>query len=489
MSEEVNGKRKLEENGEKDESSSKKTKIVEEKPAGTLLFSGLTNYHERNDQQVTKSPSIKWSPVRFDSLDGVRIRDVSTCSNSFHWLAISEDYKVYAWGFNAKGQLGVNDCTYRSNPTLIQSLSGYKIVAVATGKHHSLFLTDEGDVFSCGDNSHGECGVGNGKDQTITQPRRIDYDGSPIVKIACGGEFSLILNEDGVVYSFGHPEYGQLGHGTENKEIAKKKEVFHFQYFPKPVPSFREVDPDNGEVTYHGQPRIVDIACGVNHCCAIDDDTRLFTWGFGGYGRLGHNDTKNELFPRLMRCWHRITGRADGGITKIYCGSQFTMVQTTVPKCVLLFGQINLNGEANMYPKFVDDLNGWNVRHIVCGQRGYTACADDSIIACQCSPGYGTLGMGESRKSSAAPMILKSLQDVYAYRCGLGYMHATFIVRDETTKDKAAIEKFPSITIDDFIETAEEEAPKKGGKGKKGAAAVKGRGGKAAKAGGKGKKK
>lgn len=489
MSTELNGKRKLSENEEKQENSSKKARTIEEQPAGVLLFSGLTNYNERNDPKISKNPAIKWSPIRFDSLDGIRIREVSSGSVSYHWFAISEDYKVYAWGFNSKGELGLNDCVYRSNPTLVESLSGYKIVAIATGRHHSLFLTDNGIVLSCGDNSHGECGVGS-KEQAVLKPKRVDYDNLPIVRIACGAEFSLVLSEDGVVYSFGHPEYGQLGHGTENKEIAAKKEVFHYQYSPKPIESYREIDADNGEVTHHGQPHVVEIACGVNHCCAIDNQTRLFTWGFGGYGRLGHNDTRNEFFPRLMRCWYRITGRADGGITKVSCGSQFNMVQTTVPKCTLLFGQINLSGEANMYPKFVEDLNGWNVRHIVCGQRGYTVCADNSVIACHGSPGYGTLGMGEKQKSSAPPILVKTLKDVYTYRCGLGYMHATFIVRDDTEKDKAAIEKFPSVTLDDVTDALEETAPKKGAasKGKKGAAAAtKGKGGKATR--GKGKKK
>ena len=37
------------------------------------------------------------------------------------------------------------------------------------------------------------------------------YKGQPIVKVACGGDFSMILDCKGTLHSFGHPEYSQLG--------------------------------------------------------------------------------------------------------------------------------------------------------------------------------------------------------------------------------------------------------------------------------------
>lgn len=221
------------------------------------------------------------------------------------------------------------------------------------------------------------------------------------------------------------------------------------------ISNFIEID--DGEVISHGQPVITYIDVGPNHCCAIDDQQRLFTWGFGGYGRLGHNDTKNELQPRLMRCWYRVTGRADGGVTRVWCGGQFNLVDTIVDKCKYMFGQFHRNAEANMYPKFLEDLQGWNVRHVVCGQFGYTICADDSVIASAPSPGYGTLAMGVNKKSSASPMLITTLKDLKCLRSGLGYMHACFIVRDKTDQDRVNIEKFPTMTFEEATEEAEEE--------------------------------
>ena len=56
-------------------------------------------------------------------------------------FAVSDEGHVYGWGRNEKGQLGIGDAKDRKCPTLVKELTGYKIVSVATGRNHSLFLT------------------------------------------------------------------------------------------------------------------------------------------------------------------------------------------------------------------------------------------------------------------------------------------------------------------------------------------------------------
>lgn len=44
---------------------------------------------------------------------------------------------------------------------------------------------------------------------------------------------------------------------------------------------------------------IHDIACGANHCLAIDSlGTTIYSWGNGQGGRLGHGDETGEYMPR-----------------------------------------------------------------------------------------------------------------------------------------------------------------------------------------------
>lgn len=54
----------------------------------------------------------------------------------------------------------------------------------------------------------------------------------------------------------------------------------------------------------------------------LDSRKRVFSWGFGGYGRLGHQDTKDELVPRLLQFFCTSAGR---GVKSVHCGSSYSM--------------------------------------------------------------------------------------------------------------------------------------------------------------------
>ena len=56
-----------------------------------------------------------------------------------------------------------------------------------------------------------------------------------------------------------------------------------------------EKDAKSKEVTPLPAPKIIKISCGPNHTVAVDENKKVFSWGFGGYGRLGHSETADEL--------------------------------------------------------------------------------------------------------------------------------------------------------------------------------------------------
>ena len=47
--------------------------------------------------------------------------------------------------------------------------------------------------------------------------------------------------------------------------------------------------------------RVRDIACGSSHSAAITSSGELYTWGCGEYGRLGHGDNVTQLRPKQVR--------------------------------------------------------------------------------------------------------------------------------------------------------------------------------------------
>lgn len=137
---------------------------------------------------------------------------------------------MYSFGRNQFGQLGHSKLETYNKPKKIKELENVNIIQVACGKNHSLFLTDTGVVYACGDMTSGQLGIGTTKQQTVTKPIRIQYDGSPIVKIGCGADFSAILDIDGNLYTFGNPEFGQLGKESKlNNQIHSTNLCFVFK--------------------------------------------------------------------------------------------------------------------------------------------------------------------------------------------------------------------------------------------------------------------
>lgn len=90
------------------------------------------------------------------------------------------------------------------------------------------------------------------------------------------------------------------------------------------------------------------------------------------------------------------------GVCSVTCGSTFSLAITDLGG-LFLFGQTKRTGEANMYPKPVHDLTGWNIHHVAAGFTSIIIAADDSVISWGGAPTYGELGLGDFTKSTSVP--------------------------------------------------------------------------------------
>ena len=82
-------------------------------------------------------------------------------------------------------------------------------------------------------------------------------------RVECGGEFSVFVNDNGIIMSCGRGDAGALGHG-EYKDCLK----------PKLIEALLSQD-------------VIAVSCGVAHVVALMSDSCVFAWGAGGQGRLG----------------------------------------------------------------------------------------------------------------------------------------------------------------------------------------------------------
>ncbi|MGC9314310.1 MAG: T9SS type A sorting domain-containing protein [bacterium] len=181
-----------------------------------------------------------------------------------------------------------------------------EIKAVSAGAAHSLVLMEDGSVYSWGANSDGQLGTGDTFESHV--PVRVrDITGSgylgEIVDISAGNGFSLALAEDSTVYAWGANDYGQLGNGT---------------ILPSSLPV--QVVDSSGTSSLS---RIVAISGGSYGCLALDVSGGIWSWGSNREGALGRGDS--DLDP------HPIPGRVlfSAGaplleVADIACGSMFS---------------------------------------------------------------------------------------------------------------------------------------------------------------------
>ncbi|KAF1794231.1 SKP1/BTB/POZ domain [Phytophthora cactorum] len=132
-----------------------------------------------------------------------------------HTAIVTEDGAIYTFGRNDYGQLGLGHKLHMARPTLIESLSRMRITQVACGCYHTLALSDDGKVFPFGRNNHGQLGLETSMD--CLSPQLIStLRNKTVVKVAAGFYHSVCL--------VGTPKGGHTptkGSGTLGGDLRK----------------------------------------------------------------------------------------------------------------------------------------------------------------------------------------------------------------------------------------------------------------------------
>eukprot|EP00898_Chlorokybus_atmophyticus_P004696 jgi/Chlat1/5227/Chrsp33S05078 len=86
-----------------------------------------------------------------------------------HTIAVTESGSLYTFGWSKYGQLGHGNFDDHLTPHVLEALRAERISQVAGGWRHTVALTDEGKLYSWGWNKFGQLGVGNNDDQCSPQ--------------------------------------------------------------------------------------------------------------------------------------------------------------------------------------------------------------------------------------------------------------------------------------------------------------------------------
>jgi len=182
--------------------------------------------------------------------------------------------KIYDWGYNASGQLGIGNTIQQNSPIQMGNDSNW--LSISADWSFALAIKSDGTLWGWGDNSHGQLGIGNTIQQNSPVQIGIDHNWA---KIVCGEHFSLALKTDGSLWAWGRNLHGQLGTGDTIE-----------QHLPTLISNNKWV--------------AISSDAGSFSSAAIKYDGSLWAWGSNLYGTLGLGDTLDRFSPTQIGSDH-----------------------------------------------------------------------------------------------------------------------------------------------------------------------------------------
>eukprot|EP01017_Pseudomicrothorax_dubius_P009399 TRINITY_DN13185_c0_g1_i1.p1 TRINITY_DN13185_c0_g1~~TRINITY_DN13185_c0_g1_i1.p1 ORF type:complete len:598 (+),score=138.05 TRINITY_DN13185_c0_g1_i1:64-1857(+) len=326
------------------------------------------------------------APTCLESLTGREIDGLATgVDHSFAWSLRSGE--VYAWGNGKHGKLGFGDEGARATPQLLGVFKeaityGFKVVGMACGDQHSLALVETPDakkLFVWGNGGH--CQLGLDYTDDVPEPHQIDPDpwSTGLQALSARHTFSAVLTTGGEVFTWGSGEFGRLGYRTETKQ----------QRLPRLVSDLRKV-------------KVVKLALGSYHVAVADNLGLLYTWGRGINGQLGHGSIANEEAPR------QVAALKDQQVVTVACGENHTVALTKAGfVCAWgagAHGQLGLGDLLKQnVPVSIEALEGQQIIDLSCGRRHTLALTRLGRVYAWGSNESGQLGYDGDTPSFSGP--------------------------------------------------------------------------------------
>ncbi|NWY74179.1 RPGR regulator, partial [Erithacus rubecula] len=286
-----------------------------------------------------------------------------------HTAIITGKGKLYMFGSNDWGQLGLGSKNTVSKPTCVKALKPEKPKLAVCGRNHTLVYTEKGNVYAAGGNSEGQLGLGDTEERTTFHLISFFTNQHKIKQLSAGSYTSAAVTEDGQLFVWGDNSEGQIGLASEaSVSIPCKVDI------GKPI-SF--------------------VSCGYYHSALITGDGELYTFGEPVNGKLG-------LFPEQLKN-NRVPQPVLGimeKVKKVACGGEHTVVMTEKAVYTFGLGQYGQLGHGTFVfessvPKPVKHLKRHKIHNIACGENHTAVIAENGLMFTFGDGRHGKLGFGE----------------------------------------------------------------------------------------------
>ena len=349
------------------------------------------------------------------ALDSAMVLDVQNIAcGGRHAALVTKQGEVFSWGEESGGRLGHGvDCDV-SQPQLVEALASVNTEFVACGEYHSCAVTLSGDLYTWGDGTHNFGLLGHGNDISHWMPKRVNgpLEGIRVSSIACGPWHTTLVTSAGQLFTFGDGTFGVLGHNDKKSSSS-----------PREVESLKGL-------------KTVKAACGVWHTAAVVEvmvgyssasscsSGKLFTWGDGDQGRLGHGDKEQRLVPTC------VAALVDHNFRQVACGNSLTVALTTSGQVFTMgsrnYGQLGDPQADGKLPGLVEGRL-WEayVEDIACGAHHVAVLTHKMEVYTWGKGANGRLGHGDEADRNT-PSLVEALKDkqVKSIACGSSFTAA-----------------------------------------------------------------
>jgi len=189
-----------------------------------------------------------------------------------HTVGITSKGRNFLWGCNGSGQCGIVGTKKVEKPTKMENFISKNdlILEYGVGSKHTIVLTEDGSVYSWGANEEGQCGIG--KKSNIVKPTKISFllsGEERITHVEAGGYHSMAVTSSGAVYSWGDNEFGQCGFPLKKQHILKPTKI------------------ENLESCLDEDEKITKIVAGSEHSLAMTSKGSVLGWGKNKFNQTG----------------------------------------------------------------------------------------------------------------------------------------------------------------------------------------------------------
>ncbi|KAJ4772589.1 Regulator of chromosome condensation (RCC1) family with FYVE zinc finger domain-containing protein [Rhynchospora pubera] len=379
-----------------------------------ILGGGITRMGIGNgNAMVSKMDALLPKPLEFTS----RLDVQTVACGGRHAVLVTKQGEMYSWGEESGGRLGHGVDADVAQPKLIDSLVGTNIELVACGEYHTCAVTLSGDLYTWGDGSFNYGLLSHGNKVSHWVPKRINgpLEGIHVSYISCGPWHTAVVTSSGQLFTFGDGSFGALGHGDRESVSV-----------PREVESLKGL-------------RTVRAACGVWHTAAVVEvmvgsssssncsSGKIFTWGDGDKGRLGHGDKEPRLVPTC------VAALVEPNFCQVACGHSLTVALTTSGHVYTMgstvYGQLgNPHCDGSVPNRVEGKLQKSFVEEISCGAYHVAVLTSRTEVYTWGKGANGRLGHGDTDDRSV-PTLVEALKDkqVRSVVCGTNFTAAICI--------------------------------------------------------------